>query len=101
MVPVMHDYEMTYIVTPTVADDGVIATNEKVASTITSAGGEIVDIHPWGGKRRLAYPIEQHRDGYYVTTKFRTSAAAAHGLNAQIRLNENIIRHVVFRSDEL
>ena len=52
-----------------------------------------------GGKRRLAYPIQHQREGYYVTTKFRTSPAAAHGLDAQINLNDNVMRHLVIRLD--
>lgn len=95
----MHDYEITFILNPNLADDEVTANTERVNTLISSAGGEIVDVHPWGGKRRLAYPIEHHRDGYYITTKFRTMPAAAHGLDAQIHLNDNIMRHVVVRLD--
>lgn len=95
----MHDYEVTFILNPNLGEDEVSTHTERVSSLITTAGGEIVDVHPWGGKRRLAYPIEHHRDGYYVTTKFRTSTNAAFGLDAQIKLNDNIMRHMVVRLD--
>lgn len=95
----MHDYEITFILNPNLADDEVTANTERITTLITTAGGEIVDIHPWGGKRRLAYPIEHHRDGYYITTKFRTTPPAAHGLDAQMRINDNVMRHQVVRLD--
>lgn len=91
----MHEYEVTFILNPNLNDDEVTANTERINSLISTTGGEIVDVHPWGGKRRLAYPIEHHRDGYYVTTKFRADTAAAHGLDNQIKLNDNVIRHLV------
>ena len=90
-----HDYEVTFILNPNLSDDEVTANTERISGLITNGGGEIVDVHPWGGKRRLAYPIEHHRDGYYVTTTFRASGETAHGLDNQIKLNDNVIRHLV------
>ena len=96
----MHDYEVTFILNPNLADDEVTTNTERVSTLITNGGGEIVDIHPWGGKRRLAYPIERHRDGYYITTKFRSAPSIAYGLDAQIKLNDNVMRHLVIRLDD-
>ncbi len=95
----MHDYEVTFILNPNLADDEVTAQSERISTLITNAGGEIVEVHPWGGKRRLAYPIEHHRDGYYITTKFRTATSAAFNLDNQIKLNDNVMRHLVIRLD--
>lgn len=96
----MQDYEVTYILAPTLADEEVAGANERVSSLISNAGGEVVDVHPWGGKRRLAYPIEHHRDGYYITTKFKTAPEAAYAFDAQLKLQDAVIRHMVFRMDE-
>lgn len=95
----VHDYEVTFILNPALPDEELTAQTERVSALIANAGGDIVEIHPWGGKRRLAYPIQHHRDGYYVTTKFRTTSSAAHGLDAQIKLNDNVMRHLVIRLD--
>jgi len=96
----VHDYEVTFILNPNLADEEVTATNDRVASLITTAGGDVTEMRPWGGKRRLAYPIEHHRDGYYVTTKFRAMPTAAYGLDGQLKLNDNIMRHMVIRLDD-
>ena len=97
----MHEYEITFILNPNLNDDEVTANTERVSSLIAGSGGDVVDVHPWGGKRRLAYPIQHHRDGYYITTRFRTSPEAAFGLDAQVKLNDNIMRHAVIRRDDL
>jgi len=96
----VHEYEVTFILNPNLGDDEVTAMTERINGLITTAGGEIVDIHPWGGKRRLAYPIERHRDGYYVTTRFRATGEAEKGLSGQIKLNESVIRFGLFSMDE-
>ena len=96
----MHDYEVTFILNPNLADEEVTVTNERVSALITTAGGDVTEMRPWGGKRRLAYPIAHHRDGYYVTTKFRTTPNAAFSLDGQLKLNDNIMRHMVIRLDE-
>jgi len=96
----VHDYEVTYILNPTMSDEDVTAMNERIGGLITTVGGEIVDVHSWGGKRRLAYPIERHRDGYYMTIKFRSTGEAEQGLYGQIKLIDNVIRHGVFRMDD-
>jgi small subunit ribosomal protein S6 len=95
----VHDYEVTFILNPNLGEDEVTANSERINALIANAGGEVIDVHSWGGKRRLAYPIQHQREGYYVTTKFRTSPAAAHGLDAQIKLNDNVMRHLVIRLD--
>lgn len=96
----MHSYEITFIVNPNLSEEDVTTQAERVGSLITGDGGEIVEVHPWGGKRRLAYPIQHHRDGYYVTTKFRSAPSTAYGLDAQLRINDNILRHLVIRLDK-
>lgn len=96
----MHEYELTYILNPNLGDDEVTSANERIAGLITSGGGDVTDVHPWGGKRRLAYPIEHHRDGYYVTIKFRAAPEAAYALDGQLKLNDNVIRHLTLNLDE-
>lgn len=91
----MHDYEITFILNPNLADDEATANTERISTLITNGGGEIVDVHPWGGKRRLAYPIEHHRDGLYFWFDLILAPEAVAGLERSIGVNENIVRHLV------
>jgi small subunit ribosomal protein S6 len=91
---VMRDYELMYIVRPTVADDELTGATEKVDTIITNLGGTVTEKNPWG-KRRLAYPIDKHEDGYYIVSKLQLDGARAHDLEEQLRISEDVIRHIL------
>ena len=60
----LREYELMYIVRPTVAEDALPASIERVDSIISGLGGEVAENNPWG-KRRLAYPIEKFEEDLY------------------------------------
>jgi small subunit ribosomal protein S6 len=68
----VRNYEMMYILNPTVADqeETLVSAIEKVNSLVTGNGGEIVNEDRWG-KRRFQYEINKIREGYYVVLKFK------------------------------
>ena len=77
-----REYELMYIVRPTVADDQFSAIIERVDSMVSGLGGEVTQNQPWG-KRRLAYPIDNHEDGYYVVSKIRLDSGKTRDLEEQ------------------
>ena len=90
----MRDYELMYIVRPTVTDEEFPAATERVDAIIANVGGEVAEKQPWG-KRRLAYPINKHEDGYYVLARIKLEPARTGALEAQLRISEDVIRHVL------
>ena len=61
----MRQYEIAFILVPTLSDDEVeqsIATYREVAE---EKGAQVVKVDEWG-KRRLAYPINKHKEGIYT-----------------------------------
>ena len=95
----MRDYELMVVLTPDLDDEGVTATTERVTSMVTSRGGEIVEVQPWG-RRRLAYPIRKFRDGHYAVARLRLDPEAAEPLDRSLRLAEPVLRHMLVRLDE-
>ena len=47
------------------------------------------------GKRRLAYPVQGHGDGYYVLMVFNGDSELLDRINNHFRITEPIIRHLV------
>ena len=92
----MRDYEMVMIISPEVADDDVAGVIDKVSEFITSRGGEIVQVDRWG-KRKLAYPIDRFREGNYVVSRFKFEAGMTKELEADLKISENVLRHMVVR----
>jgi small subunit ribosomal protein S6 len=90
----LRDYELMYIIRPTVADDALPASIERVDSIISALGGEIAENNPWG-KRRLAYPIEKFEEGHYVVSKIRIEPDRIHDLESQLAISEEVIRHML------
>ncbi len=90
----LRDYELMYIVRPTVAEDELPASIERVDSLITGLGGEVAENNPWG-KRRMAYPIEKFEEGYYIVSKIRMEPERTRELESQLAISEDVIRHIL------
>jgi small subunit ribosomal protein S6 len=95
----VRDYELMVVMSPDLDEAGIEATTERVGSQISSRGGEVVDVQKWG-RRRLAYPIAKHRDGFYTVTKLKIDPEATVPLERSLILNESVIRHLLVRLDE-
>ena len=65
----MRTYEALYIIAPNLDDDAIQAVVAGVENLITSNGGTIVRSEVWG-RRKLAYEIKKHGEGFYVLLRF-------------------------------
>ena len=95
----VHEYEVTFIVNPTLNEDDTVGIVERVTQQIANRAGAIKDVSPWG-KRRLAYPINHLREGSYVTTTFSMDSERENELEGAINLIEPVIRHLIVRVNE-
>ena len=94
----VHDYELVFIVSPEVADDSLETVIDGVGQLITSKEGVISDVERWG-KRRLAYPVGHFLEGNYVLTRFKMNPTWGKELEAQLRISEQILRHMLIKLD--
>lgn len=93
------DYEITYILRPSLEETEVDERANQIAEGVKGRGGEVVGDLEKHGKRRLAYEIDDVREGYYVTMHFRAAADEAKELDRQMRLNDAVLRHLVIRKE--
>jgi small subunit ribosomal protein S6 len=89
-----RDYELGIILNPDIGDDQARAIVERVTQTIATDDGQVVRVNAWG-RRRLAYPIEHHRDGLYFFFDLILNPEATSELEHSIRVNEDILRHLL------
>ena len=99
MATALRDYEMVVILNPEIGDDVVGESLERLSQTVTSRGGEIVDVNHWG-RRRLAYPIKRHLEGNYVVSQIKLDPGQVPDLESNLRISEEVIRHLIVRADE-
>ena len=95
----MYPYEALYIIRPDMADEARVALVEKFQTLITGAGGAI-DKHDEWGTRKLAYPIQFLNEGYFVLVNFTAPGDFVREFERNLRINENILRFMVVRTDE-
>jgi len=95
----MRSYECAVILYPAVSDDGLKASTAKYVEIIARSGGEITRVETWG-KRRLSYEIMKQPEGHYFFYKFRGANPIVDELGRQLRIDENVLRHLIVR-DEL
>jgi small subunit ribosomal protein S6 len=95
----MNEYEITYILRPSLEDPEVEERSNAVAEIVRGQGGTVVAIERLG-KKRLAYEIADAREGSYVAMQFTASPAAAKELERQLRLHEDVLRELLVHLDK-
>jgi small subunit ribosomal protein S6 len=91
-------YEMMYVVNTVLNDNQIDDICDRVVAYIRDNDGEILEEDRWGS-RRLAYPIEKKRNGHYGLVWFRAEPAFIAKLDRALRINDDILRHLVLRYD--
>lgn len=86
-------YETMFIVNPQLSEDDTKAIVEKFTA-LMAENGEIEQVNEWG-KRRLAYPINDLMEGYYVLVNHKADTQFIKELTRLFNINENIMRSMI------
>jgi small subunit ribosomal protein S6 len=92
----MRRYELMLVLRPDVPDDRSQAVIDRITRQISTAGGQIIKVAPWG-RRRLAYPIDRHREGSYHIVLFEAPNEAIADLERGLLITEELLRNLVTR----
>ena len=93
MAKVNANYEVVYIMDPALGEEAIAAMIEKFKALVETQG-TVAAIDDWG-KRRLAYPINDLNEGYYVLMTFNAAAAIPHELDRLFRINDSVMRSLI------
>ncbi|WP_435640543.1 30S ribosomal protein S6 [Micavibrio aeruginosavorus] len=96
----MPFYETVFIARQDLSATQVEDLTKQFSDLITNNGGKIVKTESWG-LRTLAYRIKKNRKGHYVLMELDTPAPALLEMERNMRLNEDVLRHISVRMDEL
>ncbi len=94
----LRNYELVLIISPEVEGEKFDAVIDNVSQFITGKGGIISDVERWG-KRRLAYTIRHFEEGSYVLARFKLKPTLSKELEANLRISEEVLRHLLIRLD--
>ena len=98
MAKINANYEAMYVLNPALTEE---QTAELVANfkAIVETKGTVTEIDEWG-KRRLAYPINDLMEGYYVLMTFTAEPTMPAELDRRFRINENVMRSLIVCKDQ-
>lgn len=95
MEKVINSYETMFIVDLDAGETGVKTTVSKFTDMISS-NAELVEVNEWG-KRRLAYPINDKPEGYYVVVTFKSESDFPKELDRNYNIDESIMRSLIVK----
>jgi small subunit ribosomal protein S6 len=90
-------YELMLIIRPDAPDEKAAAVIDRTTRYVVASGGQIIKVAPWG-RRRLAYPIDRHREGSYHIVVFESPAEAIAELERSLQITEEVLRYLVTRT---
>ena len=97
----MREYELTVVYDLAVAEaGGPDASVQHLTTQVEARGGNVIRVDHWG-RRRMAYPIGRAIDGDYIVSRVNLDPAAVESLEAHLKIDEKVYRHLIVRADEL
>lgn len=91
-------YESLFIVDVTGGEEAIKASVEKFVGLITANAETVIEVNEWG-KRRLAYPINDMPEGYYVVATYKSAPAFPAELERLFNIDESILRSLTLKLD--
>ena len=94
----INTYESIFICPGEMTQEKIEAAMEKTKAVITRSDGKIVTAEFWG-RRKLAYPIDHNRDGFYSYLIFSSSPSIPALLDRHYKVTDAILRGLTVKVD--
>jgi len=93
-------YENVFIARQDISQPQAEALGDAFAKVVDDFGGKVTKREYWG-LRNLSFRIKKNRKGHYMLLNIDAPAAAIHEMERQMRINEDIVRFLTVRVEEL
>ena len=95
----LRHYETVFILTPVLSDTQVKDAVEKFKKVLTDNNAELTNVEDWGLKK-LAYPIDHKRTGFYTLIEFQANSEIVDTLETEYRRDEKLLRFLTTSLDK-
>lgn len=92
-------YELVYVMRPEASEAEVAEMQSQVEAIIQRLGGTLDKTDLWG-RRKLAYDIGKHKEGFYVLHAITGGGELMKEIDRRFRVTEGLLRHLIVRVDE-
>ena len=96
----MPNYESVFVARQDITPAQVESLVDVFEKVIVDGGGVVPKKENWGLKT-LAYKIKKNRKGHYTLMNITAPASALHEMERQMRINEDVLRYISVRVEEL
>ena len=94
----MKKYELMFIINPTILEEGRETVIAKVNNILTTAGATVLKSEKWE-ERKLAYPIDKKKTGFYVLTTLEMDGTKLTEVESKLNITEEVMRYIVVKND--
>ena len=98
MAKINGNYEAVYILNPNLSEEQTAALVARFKAVVEN-NGTVTEVDEWG-KRRLAYPIDDLNEGYYVLMTFTAAAGFPQELDRIFRITDGVMRSLIVCKDD-
>ncbi|AFQ46434.1 MULTISPECIES: 30S ribosomal protein S6 [Desulfosporosinus] len=95
----MKAYELLYIIRPDLDEEATTALVDRLAGLVASNGGANLTVEKWG-KRRLAYEIDDYKEGQYILMNFEGEGRTSQEIERVMKISDDVIRFLTVRKDD-
>lgn len=94
----MTNYEIMFIVKSTLDDAAQKSVAKETQNLITDNKGKVIEFKEMG-RKKLAYPINKEVSGFYYLMNVEANAETIKEFDRKLRINENILRHLILKKE--
>ena len=95
----MKAYELLYIIRPDLDEEATTVLVDRLSGLVASNGGDNVTVEKWG-KRRLAYEIEDYKEGQYILMNYEGEGRTSQEIERVMKISDDVIRFLTVRKDD-
>lgn len=95
----MKAYELLYIIRPDLDEESTTALVDRLSGLVASNGGDNLTVEKWG-KRRLAYEIQDYKEGQYILMNFEGEGRTSQEIERVMKISDDVIRFLTVRKED-
>ena len=96
---IMSHYETVFILNPVLSEEQIKETVKKYEEFLTSKGAKMIAKEDWG-LRKLAYPIQNKKSGFYHLFEYTVDGDVINQLEVEFRRDERFMRYLTVKLDK-
>jgi len=95
----MKAYELLYIIRPDLDEEATTALVDRLNGLVANNGGDNLTVEKWG-KRRLAYEIQDYKEGQYILMNFDGEGRTSQEIERVMKISDDVIRFLTVRKED-